>query len=154
MLYAAGVSESIKKRIPQHRTKFENGLYNILDMSFAKNGERVEVWKGWPSKKIPPEWMTEEEWEKYTTQKEREEQYKKRFKDNNLGEKAEEQLSETYIFIAEIPKDKIRYAYRMEAALMHDLVYSDKPWADLADRGMALNGVRYNNECPILAKNI
>jgi hypothetical protein len=42
---------------------------------------------------------------------------------------------------------------RLEAAIMHQIYASKKPWAELADKGMALSK-RRKEEIPIIIKNI
>ncbi|WNY24210.1 hypothetical protein MmiHf6_15400 [Methanimicrococcus hongohii] len=134
LLYLAGVTKSMKTRFQSHSRTFKNGGYTVLDMGAAQKGIRIEIWHGWPSK-------------------ENEKECKEAFNADTVNlEKLKNQLYSMRVFILESSDKRLRE--RMEAALMHSLVYSKESWADLADRGMALNGVRYNSEMPIIAKNI
>ncbi|MBZ3935661.1 hypothetical protein [Methanimicrococcus blatticola] len=69
----------------------------------------------------------------------------------DLNKALENQLRSMRIFVAEETDERLRY--RMEATLMHGIYYSKEPWSELADRGMSLNNVRFNNELPVLAIN-
>ncbi|MBZ3935662.1 hypothetical protein [Methanimicrococcus blatticola] len=65
IIYLAGAARTFKARFLtdqfNHQTYFENGWYTILDVEFAKNGEREEIWSGWPNAKKPPEWIHDSE---------------------------------------------------------------------------------------------
>lgn len=47
VLYSAGISKSIKKRIGTHTREYLKGKYNVLDVESAMKGERKEIWHGW-----------------------------------------------------------------------------------------------------------
>ncbi|HRI62234.1 MAG TPA: hypothetical protein PK228_20980 [Saprospiraceae bacterium] len=131
ILCSAGISISIKKRVYQHTREFEKGNYTILDIDYAKFGERKEVWHDW--------------------------QYAKTHQDEFIENKefilnaVQKQLGAYRLFITEI-EDK-RKRERIEFAIMQSIYSSKEPWADLADGGMNLRG-RYNSEIPIEIKNI
>jgi len=134
LLYSAGVTtRKIKVRLEEHSSEFDAGLKTILDSDCASNGERVEIWHGYPPKKEKEECTN-------------------RFKlDSTNLEALEKQRQSMRIFILSEPDSRIQH--RMEATLMHGLYYSKEPWSELADRGMNLIHVRYNDECPVLAIN-
>ncbi|MEB3232495.1 MAG: hypothetical protein VKJ64_15910 [Leptolyngbyaceae bacterium] len=131
LLYAAGVTNSTKRRLKEHTREYMKGNYNVLDIPSALQGDRKEIWHGW--------------------------EYARKNRDEFQKNKAEilkavgNQLSSFRIFITEI--DDTRKRERLEASLMNTLYLCKEPWSELADRGMYLRG-RYNSELPILVRNI
>ena len=131
LVYAAGITKSTRRRFKNHTNNYKKGKYTIFDVNAAEKGERREIWHGWNYAK--------EHQEEYILRK------------AEIMKAVEEQLKSFKIFIAEINDKRIRE--RFEAAIMHYIYYCKEPWAELADRGMFLNG-RYNFEIPIEVKNI
>jgi hypothetical protein len=126
VLYSAGISKSIKRRLKEHGREYIKGNYNILDMNYAVIGERVEIWHGW----------------KYA----KEHRYEFESKKDEILPLIKNQLSIFRIFTAEV--SIIRNRERIESSLMNTLYLSKDQWSDLACRGMALKG-RNNSEMPI-----
>jgi len=102
-----------------------------MDVNAAEKGERYEIWHGWNYAK--------EHQEEFILRK------------TEILEAVDEQLKSFRIFVAKVSDKRVRA--RLEAAIMHNIYYCKEPWAELADRGMFLNG-RYNCEMPIEVKNI
>ncbi|SHK98390.1 hypothetical protein SAMN02745123_03815 [Desulforamulus aeronauticus DSM 10349] len=131
ILRSVGVTNSMKRRLAQHTREYKKGNYTLLDVEFAKNGLRKELWHGW--------------------------QYAKEHQDTFLENKdvilkfAEKELISYRLFISEIADRRKRE--RIEAALLINAYSSKEPWHDLIDGGMALRG-RYNYEIPIEVKNV
>lgn len=128
---SAGVTNSMKRRFHQHTREYQRGNYTVLDVEYAKNGERKEKWHGW--------------------------EYAKKHRDEFIDNKdlilqfVEKELQAYRIFITEVPGRRKRE--RIEFAIMQSIYSSKKPWADLVDGGMALRG-RANNEIPIEVRNV
>lgn len=131
LLYCAGITKTIRRRIQQHSREFRKGNYTVFNVDSAQNGEREEIWHGW--------------------------QYAKTHQDNfqknkeYFREAIEKQLSAFRVFHAEIQDKRLRE--RIEASIMLNIYLSKEPWSELADRGMHLRE-RYNNEMPINLNNI
>ncbi len=47
ILRSAGVTNSMKRRFPQHTREYRKGNYTVLDVEYAKIGVRKEIWHGW-----------------------------------------------------------------------------------------------------------
>ena len=131
LVYAAGVTNSTKKRFKSHTKNYKSGNYTVLDVSSAEKGEREEIWHGW----------------KYA--KTHQEEFNKRKEE--ILRAVDEQLKSFRIFVAQISDKRTRE--RFEAAIMHNIYYCKEPWSELADRGMFLKE-RYNAEMPIETKNM
>jgi hypothetical protein len=131
LVYAAGITNSTKKRIKRHHFEYKKGNYTVLDVSAAENGERQEIWHGWQYAKTHQEEFIQRKEEILTA--------------------VDEQLKSFRIFVAQVTDKRTRE--RIEAAIMHNIYYCREPWAELACRGMLLRE-RYNAEMPIEAKNI
>jgi hypothetical protein len=131
VLYAAGITNSMKRRLRAHTREYRRGNYNVLDVSYAIKGERQEIWHGW------------------NYAKEHRDEFEK--KKSEILQGVENQLCSFRIFIAKI--HDIRKRERIESTFMNNLYLSKENWAELADRGMFLKG-RYNSEMPILINNI
>jgi len=130
ILRNAGHTNSTKKRFFSHRKCYFAGEYTILDVSSAKNGERLERWRGWEYAKMHPEEQLANA--------------------NLIKELAVEELTHYRIFVTRI-SDK-RKRERLEFSIIHRAYASKEVWEDLVDGGMALRG-RFNYEVPIRAKN-
>lgn len=131
LIYAAGITNSTKKRLRRHTLEYKKGNYNVLDVKAAEVGERHEIWHGWGYAKTHQEELNER----------REE----------ILKAVDEQLRSYKVFVTPVANKRIRE--RFEAAIMHNIYYCKEPWAELADRGMLLRE-RYNAEMPIETKNI
>ena len=131
LVYAAGITNSTQRRFRSHTNEYKKGKYTVMDINAAEKGERQEIWHGW----------------KYA--KEHQEEFN--FRRTEIMKAVDEQLKSFRIFVVRVPDKRVRE--RFEAAIMHNIYYCKEPWADLADRGMFLNG-RYNSEMPIEIKNI
>lgn len=131
LVYAAGITNSTKKRIRSHTLEYKSGRYTVLNVSSAQQGERQEIWHGWKYARTHQEELNKQKEEILTA--------------------VDEQLKSFRIFIAQVSDKRTRE--RFEAAIMHNIYYCKELWAELADRGMFLNG-RYNAEMPIEIKNI
>ncbi len=131
LVYHAGVTSSTKNRIKQHIRDYKKGDRNVLDVSFAINGKRREIWHGW----------------KYA------ELHREEFEENKteILKAVNNQLKSSKIFVSEISNERMRY--RIESSIMNNLYSSREYWSELADRGMNLKG-RENCEMPIVVKNI
>jgi hypothetical protein len=130
LIYAAGITNSTKKRFRSHTLEYKSGNYTVLDVNAALEGVREEIWHGW----------------KYA--KTHEEEYIERKEE--ILKAVTEQLKYFRVFVAQISDKRTRE--RLEAAIMHNIYYCKEPWAELADRGMFLKG-RYNAEMPLEAKS-
>ena len=131
LLYAAGITNSTKRRISQHCRKYKTGDYTILDVKSAENGLRKEIWHGWQYAKLHQQEFIERK--------------------EIILKAAENQLCAFRVFIAEVTDQRKRE--RIEASIMMYIYNSKEHWSELADRGMFLKA-RYNAEMPIEAKNI
>ena len=131
LLYLAGITNSTKRRISEHCRKYKTGNYTILDVKYAEDGLRKEIWHGWQYAK--------ENQQEFIEKKEA------------ILNGAKKQLCSFRIFIAEVTDKRKRS--RIEASIMNYIYNSKEHWSELADRGMALKE-RYNSEMPIEAKNI
>ena len=131
LIYAAGITNSTQRRFKSHTNEYKKGKYTVLDVKAAEKGERLEIWHGW----------------KYA--KEHNEEFINR--KNEIIFAVNEQLKSFRVFVSKVSDKRVRE--RFEAAIMHHVYYSKEPWAELADRGMFLNG-RYNCEMPIKTINI
>jgi hypothetical protein len=126
LVYAAGITKSMKTRFSQHTREYKQGNYNVLDTEYAQNGLRKEIWHGW--------------------------QYAKTHKQEFIERKeiilqaVDKQLSAFKIFVTEVLDLRIRE--RIECAIMQNIYASSESWAELADRGMCLRG-RHHNELAI-----
>lgn len=131
ILRSAGVTNSMKRRFSQHTQEYRRGNYTVLDVEYAKNGERKEIWHGWEYAK----------------------KHRNEFIENRdlILQFVEKELQAYKIFITEVPDRRKRE--RIEFAIMQSIYSSKKPWADLVDHGMALRG-RFNDEIPIEVRNI
>ena len=47
ILRSAGVTNSMKRRFSQHTREYTIGNYTVLDVEYARNGIRKEIWHGW-----------------------------------------------------------------------------------------------------------
>ena len=131
LLYAAGITNSTKRRISQHCRKYKTGDYTILDVKSAENGLRKEIWHGWQYAKLHQQEFIERK--------------------EIILKAAEKQLCAFRVFIAEVTDQRKRE--RIESSIMMYIYNSKEYWSELADRGMFLKA-RYNAEMPIEAKNI
>ncbi|MDF7820727.1 hypothetical protein P1X15_24105 [Runella sp. MFBS21] len=131
LVYCAGITKSTKKRFRQHTLGYKSGNYTVFNINEAEQGRRVEIWHGWSYARTHREEFNER-------------------KDEILSA-VEEQLKSFRVFVAQIPEKRERA--RFEAAIMNSIYGSTEPWAELADRGMALSK-RRKDEMPIFIKNI
>jgi len=131
LVYCAGITKSTQKRFRQHTLEYKSGNYTVFNVSEAEKGKRVEIWHGWSYARTHREEF-----------KERKEE---------ILNAVEEQLNSFRVFVAQAPEKRIRA--RFEAAIMNNIYDSKEPWAELADRGMALSKRRKDEE-PIIIKNI
>ncbi|MBI1780895.1 MAG: hypothetical protein HYR66_05940 [Sphingobacteriales bacterium] len=131
LIYAAGITNSTKKRFRSHTLEYKSGNYTVLDVGAAEQGVRKEIWHGWKYARTHQEEFNERKEE--------------------ILKAVNEQLRYFRVFVAQVSDKRMRE--RFEAAIMHNIYYCKEPWAELADRGMFLNG-RYNAEMPIETKNI
>lgn len=131
LVYCAGVTKSTIKRFRQHTLGYKNGNYSVFNVSEAEQGKRVEIWHGWSYARTHRE--------EFNTRKE------------EILKAVEVQLKSYRVFIAQMPDKRERI--RFEAAIMHNIYDSPEPWAELADRGMALSK-RRKEEIPIIIKNV
>lgn len=131
LVYCAGITKSTLKRFKKHTLEYKSGNYTVFNVSDAEQGRRVEIWHGWSYARTHREEFNER-------------------KEENLSS-VERQLKSFRVFIAQMPDKRERA--RFEAAIMHQIYDSKEPWAELADRGMALSK-RWKNEPPIVIKNI
>lgn len=131
ILCSAGNTNSMKRRLSQHKRNYMSGKYTILDVEAAKKGERKEIWHGWSYAKKHHEQFLQH-------------------KDYILG-LAKHQLASYRLFATEV-NDK-RKQERIEFAIVQHAYLSKEPWGDLVDGQMALRG-RANYDVPIEAKNI
>ena len=131
LVYCAGITKSTKKRFRQHTLEYKSGNYTVFNVTEAEKGKRVEIWRGWSYAKAHREEFNERKEE--------------------ILSAVERQLNSFSVFIAQM-SDK-RERARFEAAIMHQIYDSKEPWAELADRGMALSK-RRKEEVPIVIKNI
>ncbi|NLY75526.1 MAG: hypothetical protein GX075_09510 [Firmicutes bacterium] len=131
IIRSVGVTNSMKKRFYQHTREYRKGNYTVLDVEYAKVGERKEIWHGW--------------------------EYAKKHRDEFIENKdlilqfVEKELQAYKIFITEVLDRRKRE--RIEFAIMQSIYSSKEPWDDLVDHGMALRG-RFNDEIPIEVKNV
>lgn len=130
ILYAVGITKSTQRRFKEHTREYIKGNYSILDVDFATQGEREEIWHGWEYAKT----------------------HRDEFENNKdkIIQAARKQLLSFRVFTSEIYSPRKRE--RIESALMNALYLSTECWAELADRGMYLRG-RYNSEIPVSIKN-
>lgn len=131
LVYCAGITKSTQKRFRQHTLEYKSGNYTVFDVSEAEQGRRVEIWHGWSYARTHRE------------------EFNKRREEILIA--VEEQLKSFRVFVARSPEKRKRA--RFEAAIMNNIYNSTEPWAELADRGMALSK-RRKDESPILIKNI
>lgn len=131
LIYCAGITKSTRKRFRQHTLEYKSGNYTVFDVIDAEKGKRTEIWHGWSYARTHQEEFAER----------REE----------ILSAVEEQLTSFRVFVAQIPNKRERA--RFESAIMNNIYCSNEPWAELADRGMALSK-RRKDELPIVIKNI
>jgi predicted GIY-YIG superfamily endonuclease len=129
-IYNAGITNSIRRRLKQHRNAFYNGQYTILDMNGLNNKLRKEIWHGW--------------------------QYAKEHKDEFIERKLEiqnavkNQLENTKISFCRI--DDLRIKERIEYSLMYNIYNNTEWYSDIMDRGTFIHG-RLTYEIPIRTIN-
>ncbi|MBN3584468.1 hypothetical protein JYB64_18900 [Algoriphagus aestuarii] len=131
LVYCAGITKSTKKRFRQHTLEYKSGNYTVFNVSEAEQGKRVEIWHGWSYARTHREEFNERKEE--------------------ILNAVDEQLKSYRVFVAQIPEKRERA--RFEAAIMNSIYSSTEPWAELADRGMALSKCR-KDEMKIIIKNI
>ncbi|MBC6490704.1 hypothetical protein BC349_19730 [Flavihumibacter stibioxidans] len=131
LIYCAGITNSTKKRFRQHTLEYQSGNYTVFNVNEAEQGRRVEIWHGWSYARTHRE--------EFNDRKE------------EILSAVEEQLKSFRVFVAQIPDKRERA--RFEAAIMNSIYSSTEPWAELADRGMALSK-RREDELLIVIKNI
>jgi hypothetical protein len=131
LVYAAGITNSTKKRFQRHTLHYKSGDYTVLDIKAAEAGKRKEIWHGW----------------EYATAHQDEFQKRK----EEILKAVHEHLAAFRIFVAQVSDKRTRA--RCEAAIMHNIYSSEEYWAGLADKGMFLSR-RYNNEIPLEVKNL
>lgn len=90
----------------------------MLDVSFAINGKRREIWHGWKYAKL----------------------HREEFEDNKteILEAVDNQLKSSKIFVSRISNERKRY--RIESSIMNNLYLSKEHYSELADRAMNLKG--------------
>ena len=130
ILRSAGVSNSVKRRFSQHKREYIKGKYTVLDVEYAKNGERKEIWHSWEYAKAHQEKFIENK--------------------DYILESVEKELGAYRLFLSEVTDKRKRE--RIEFAIMLNIYSSKEPWSDLVDGGMALRG-RFNYEIPIVVIN-
>jgi hypothetical protein len=123
LVYAAGITKSMKTRFSQHTREYKQGRYNVLDVEYAQLGKRKEIWHGWQYAKTHQEEFIERK--------------------DIILQAVDNQLSAFKIFVTEVSELRIRE--RIECAIMQNIYTSSEPWAEIADRGMCLRG-RYQSE--------
>jgi hypothetical protein len=131
LVYCAGITKSTKKRFRQHTLEYKSGNYTVINVTEAEKGKRVEIWHGWSYARTHRE------------------EFKERMEE--ILSAVERQLTSFRVFIAQMSNKRERA--RLEAAIMHQIYASKEPWAELADKGMALSK-RRKEEIPIIIKNI
>lgn len=131
LVYCAGITKSTQKRFKQHTLEYKFGNYTVFNVSEAEQGNRVEIWHGWSYARAHREEFNERQ--------------------EKILKAVEEQLKSFRVFITQM-FDK-RERMRFEAAIMNHIYDSTEPWAELADRGMALSK-RRKDEIPIVIKNL
>ena len=131
LVYCAGITKSTQKRFRQHTLEYKSGNYTVFNVSEAVKGKRAEIWHGWSYAKTHREEFHERKEE--------------------ILNAVEEQLKSFRVFVAQFPEKRERT--RFEAAIMYNIYNSIEPWAELADRGMALSK-RRKEEVTIVIKNI
>lgn len=131
IIRSVGVTNSFKRRFSQHTREYRKGHYTVLDVNFARQGERRELWHGWEYAK----------------------QYSKEFfrNEKEIMQFVDKELEAFRLFIA-IEEDQ-RKRERIEFAIMHHIYGAKEPWSDLVDGQMFLRG-RANSEVPIKANNL
>lgn len=131
LVYCAGITKYTRKRFRQHTLEYKRGNYTVFNVSEAEQGRRVAIWQGWSYARTHREEFNERKEE--------------------ILSAVEEQLKSYRVFVALMPETRERA--RFEAAIMNSIYSSTEPWAELADRGMALSK-RRNDEMKIFIKNI
>jgi hypothetical protein len=131
LIYAAGITNSTKRRFTTHTREYKKGNYSVFDINLIQKGLRKEIWHGWKYAKLNRDEFNERK--------------------EIILNAVNEQLKSFRIFIAEIPEKRKRE--RLEAAIMQNIYLSTEDWSEIADRGMYLNG-RYNSEMPVEIKNL
>jgi hypothetical protein len=131
LVYAAGITNSTKKRFQRHTLHYKFGDYTVLDVNAAQHGIRKEIWHGWEYAKSHQEEFQERK--------------------DEILKAVHTHLASFRIFVAQVFDKRIRA--RCEAAIMHNIYTSKECWAGLADKGMFLSRC-YNNEIPIEVKNL
>ena len=130
LVYCAGITKSTKKRFRQHTLEYKSGNYTVFNVCEAEQGRRVEIWHGWSYARTHREEFNERKEE--------------------ILKAVDEQLKSFRVFVAQVPEKRERA--RLEAAIMNNIYSSTEPWAELADRGMALSKLK-KDETPILINN-
>lgn len=131
LVYCAGITKSTRKRFRQHTLEYKSGNYTVFNIDDAEQGRRTEIWHGWSYARTHREEFTERKEE--------------------ILNAVEVQLTSFRVFVAKMPDKRERT--RFEAAIMNNIYCSTEPWAELADRGMALSK-RWKGELPIMVENI
>lgn len=121
LIYSAGLTtRTFKKRFQEHIKAYRTGVYTIFDAKSFKNGDRVQVWRGF--------WF-----QKRTNEIEKE--FKERYEEINFA--TSELLATFRIFLAPLTVEK-RVLERLEAAIMNNLYLGIGTVSNLPDRGMHL----------------
>lgn len=125
-----GLSNSIPKRLKQHRRSYHSGDYTLLNIDMAQNGIRKEIWHGWGYAK----------------------KHRNRFLSNRNFYKncIVNELTEYRLFIA--AEENRRIQERIEYSIVQNLYNSKDKYCNLIDRGMMIKG-RLNRETPIVITN-
>lgn len=130
LVYCAGITKSTRKRFKQHLLEYKSGNYTVFNVNDAEQGRRIEIWHGWSYARTHRE--------EFNDRKE------------EILIAVEKQLTSFRVFVAQFPDKRERT--RFEAAIMHNIYNSIEPWAELADRGMALSK-RKKDEASIIINN-
>jgi hypothetical protein len=131
LIYAAGLTRrSVPERFRQHKRKYMNGEYNVLDIFAAEQGVRKEIWHGWG--------YAREHRGEFEEQK------------SIILDSVRKQLAGFRIFVT--PMSEPRVPERLEASIMNNLYNQLSPIKDIPDKNMYL-APRRGTEESILIKN-
>jgi len=133
LIYAAGLTRRpIPVRFKEHRLKYMDGDYNVLDISAAEQGIRKEIWHGWGYAR----------------------DHRSEFEENKskILDAMDKQLAGFYIFVANISGED-RFLERLEASIMNTLYKQITPISDIPDKGMQLSERRGSEEQSIVRNN-
>jgi hypothetical protein len=131
LVYAAGLTRrSVPERFRQHKRKYMNGEYNVLDVIAAQGGIRKEIWHGWGYAR----------------------EHREEFEERKamILDAVQKQLVGFRIFVT--PMREPRVLERLEASIMGNLYRQLPPICDIPDKNMYLAPWRSTEES-IIVKN-